>query len=72
MDNLEEREKIIILFENYHNFLTQTQKQAIHLHLIEDISYREIADIMATSRQASYDAVQKGIAKLKKIFNNMN
>lgn len=65
--DLEQREHITMLFEKYQKFLSQGQKQALHLTLIEDLSLREIADIQATSRQAVHDAIKKGIEKLKEI-----
>jgi predicted DNA-binding protein YlxM (UPF0122 family) len=64
---------LIELFENYKNFLTQTQKQTMHLYLIEDLSLREIADILVSTRQAIHDAIKKTEKKLlsidKKIKN---
>lgn len=64
---LDEREKFVSLYETYQGLLTQTQKQVLHLLLIEDLSLGEIADILATTRQAVNDAVQKGKKKLLKI-----
>ena len=64
---LDEREKITSLYETYQGLLTQTQKQVLHLLLMEDLSLGEIAEILATSRQAVNDAVQKGKKKLLKI-----
>ena len=64
--NLNEREELIIKFEKYKNLLTQTQRQAFHFHYIEDLSFAEIATIVATTRQAVNDAVRKTIKKLNK------
>ena len=64
--NLNEREKYISLFEKYGETLTQTQKQAFHLHYIEDLSLAEISEITATSRSAAQDAIKKAKAKLEK------
>ncbi|MCP4336318.1 MAG: hypothetical protein GY679_00510 [Mycoplasma sp.] len=66
MINLEHREKILILFDKYKNFLTQTQKQAIQLYHIEDLTLSEVANIVATTRSAIHDAIKKGE---KKLFN---
>ena len=69
---LDEREKILILFDKYSSFLTKTQKQAIHLHLIEDLSLLEVSLIVATTRQSISDAILKGVKKLKNIDYKMN
>lgn len=72
MNKLEERLKIIDLYEKYSSFLTQTQKQAIHLHYIEDLSFSEIGEIVATTRSAVNDAIKKGVKKLFDISIKMN
>lgn len=64
LESLEEREKLINLFEKYGNLLPQSQKQVFQLYFIEDISQVEIADIIATSRQAVNDALKKSTIKL--------
>lgn len=64
---LEEREQLTTLFEQYGKLLTQVQSQAMHLYLVEDLSLQEVADVLATSRQAVNDAIKKGKAKLFKI-----
>lgn len=63
----EERDELAQLFETYGALLTQTQKQALYLKLIEDLSLGEIAEELAVSRQAVNDAINKGKAKLLKI-----
>ncbi len=72
MNSLEERERILDLFDKYQNFLTQTQKQAIHLCYIEDLSLAEAANIVATTRSAIHDAINKGKKKLESIDKKMN
>lgn len=69
--NLDKREELIDLFEKYKGFLTQTQSQAMHLYLIEDLSLGEIAEIIATSRQAVHDAIKKAEVKLNKTQEKM-
>jgi len=64
--NLESREVYTELFEEYGPVLSQRQKQVMHLYLLEDLSLVEIADIMATTRQAVNDALRKGQKKLDK------
>ncbi|MCS4536963.1 MULTISPECIES: sigma factor-like helix-turn-helix DNA-binding protein [unclassified Mycoplasma] len=67
INNIEEREHYIGLYEKYQNLLTQTQKQAFRLYFYENLSYQEIADITATTRTAAYDSVKKALKKLTKI-----
>ena len=69
--NLDKRDELAALFEKYQNFLTQSQKQSLHLYLIEDLSLAEIANILATSRQAVHDSIKKGIIKLYKTDERM-
>lgn len=69
--NLDKRDELLVLFEKYQNFLTQTQKQAMHLYLVEDLSLREVSDILAVSRQSVHDAIKKGEAKLQSIEEKM-
>lgn len=64
---LDEREKTAILFDKYKNLLSQSQRQALQLYLFEDLTLSEIADVLATSRQAVYDSVRKGKTKLLKL-----
>lgn len=70
--NLNERDELIELFEKYQGLLTQSQKQAMHLYLIEDLSLAEVAEELATTRQAVHDAINKGKAKLIKIKQSLN
>lgn len=72
MISLEEREEIILLLETYGNLLTQTQKQALHLHFVEDLSLAEIGAILAVSRQAVHDAINKAKKKLLSIQDKVN
>lgn len=72
MNNLNDREEILKLFDKYSLFLTQNQRQAIHLHLIEDLSLLEVSFIVAATRQSISDAISKGIKKLKTIHLKMN
>ncbi|AZZ65272.1 hypothetical protein DMC14_000430 [Metamycoplasma phocicerebrale] len=64
MENIEERNKIIDLFDKYGELLAQSQKQALYLHLIEDLSFSEIGVELAMTRAGAYDAVKKAKQKL--------
>ncbi|NQZ66255.1 MAG: hypothetical protein HRT99_03510 [Mycoplasmatales bacterium] len=65
--NLDKRDELINLFDKYKGFLTQSQRQTLHLYLIEDLSFTEIAEILATTRQAIYDSIKKAENKLNKV-----
>ncbi|WP_120160782.1 sigma factor-like helix-turn-helix DNA-binding protein [Mycoplasmopsis bovirhinis] len=65
--DLDKIQEYTVLYEQYKNLLTQTQRQVFELYYYQDLSYSEIAKIMATSRSAAYDAVKKALAKLTKL-----
>ncbi|VEU70103.1 sigma factor-like helix-turn-helix DNA-binding protein [Mycoplasmopsis glycophila] len=71
-DSIEKVEKYIELFEKYKNFLTQNQSQVFQLYFYEDLSYAEIAEILATTRSNAFDTLKKAITKLEKIENKLN
>ncbi|CRH47024.1 hypothetical protein [Mycoplasmopsis arginini] len=72
MEDIEEREKIIELYEKYGQLLAQSQKQALHLHLIEDLSFAEIGSELAMSRAGAFDAVKKAKQKLILLDKKLN
>jgi len=65
-----ERDNLIKAFLEFDFVLTQNQKQIMHLHYIEDLSMREIAEIVATTRSAVFDAIDKSRKKLKPFINS--
>lgn len=69
--NLDKRDELLDLFEKYQNFLSQGQRQALHLYLFEDLSLAEIGEILAMTRQGVHDAIKKGEAKLNKVNQKM-
>lgn len=69
--NLDKRDELIELYDMYKGFLTQGQMQVMHLYLIEDLSLSEIAEILATTRQATHDSIKKGKEKLLKVKDKM-
>ncbi|MEA4115631.1 hypothetical protein VBM87_02450 [Mycoplasma sp. 744] len=71
LSDIDQREELILLFEKYNHFLTQTQKQTFMLYFLENLSYMEIANITATTRTAAYDSVHKAINNLRKIHNKL-
>ncbi|MCR8613347.1 MAG: hypothetical protein NC236_02590 [Mycoplasma sp.] len=72
MKSLEERNRVVELFDKYKGFLTQTQRQAIHLYFLEDLTMSEISEITASSRAAINDAIKKAIAKLEDTERKIN
>ncbi|MGL5205301.1 MAG: sigma factor-like helix-turn-helix DNA-binding protein [Metamycoplasmataceae bacterium] len=70
MSNSLEREELIKTFLKYDFVLTQTQKQIMHLYYIEDLSISEISEIVATTRSAVFDALDKARKKLKPFINS--
>ena len=68
---IDERIQMSELLDQYGGLLTQVQKQTLQLYLIEDLSLGEIADVLATSRQAVNDAIRKAKVKLLKISESV-
>ncbi|QIW62090.1 sigma factor-like helix-turn-helix DNA-binding protein [Mycoplasmopsis gallinacea] len=69
--SLENLHRYSVLFEKYKNFLTQNQRQVFELYFYNDLSYAEVAEILATTRTNAYDTVKKAIAKLEKLDEKM-
>ncbi|MDZ7293693.1 sigma factor-like helix-turn-helix DNA-binding protein [Mycoplasmopsis pulmonis] len=63
-DLVENREKIIELFEKFGLLLSKGQKLTLELYLIEDLSMNEIADELSISKSAVHDSIKKGVQKL--------
>ncbi|VEU74945.1 Sigma-70, region 4 [Mycoplasmopsis citelli] len=60
-------QKYTLLYEKYGFMLTKVQQQAFELYFYKDLSYTEVAEILATTRSSVYDAVDKAFKKLDKI-----
>ncbi|WP_322900640.1 sigma factor-like helix-turn-helix DNA-binding protein [Mycoplasmopsis felis] len=69
---LEYLAKYQTLFEKYKNLLTQNQLQVFELYFYKDLSYGEIAEIIATTRTAVYDTVKKTLKKLDVLDSKIN
>ncbi|VEU59672.1 helix-turn-helix domain-containing protein [Mesomycoplasma neurolyticum] len=61
----------IDLYSKYYKFLTQSQRQVFELYFLEGFTISKIADIIVTTRQATYDSLKKAKEKLIKIFEKM-
>ncbi|MGZ9800854.1 sigma factor-like helix-turn-helix DNA-binding protein [Mycoplasma sp. AC1221] len=70
--SLENLTKYSKLFEKYRNFLTQNQQQLFQLYFYQDLSYAEIAEIVATTRTSIYDTIKHTIQKLDKLEEKMH
>ncbi|MGZ9755761.1 sigma factor-like helix-turn-helix DNA-binding protein [Mycoplasma sp. 6243] len=70
--SLENLTKYSKLFEKYRNFLTQNQQQLFQLYFYQDLSYAEVAEIVATTRTSVYDTIKHTIQKLDKLEEKMH
>ncbi|MFV8401085.1 sigma factor-like helix-turn-helix DNA-binding protein [Mycoplasma sp. 005V] len=64
--SIENIERYTALFDKYGKLLTQNQQQVFRLYYEQDLSYAEVAEILATTRSAAYDALNKAIKNLLK------
>ncbi|WP_406614873.1 sigma factor-like helix-turn-helix DNA-binding protein [Mycoplasmopsis hyopharyngis] len=64
--DLEVRELYIELFEKYGSLLTPSQQSIFKLYFYENLSYSEIANIIATTRTSVYDSLKKAMKNLDK------
>ncbi|MGZ9756834.1 sigma factor-like helix-turn-helix DNA-binding protein [Mycoplasma sp. 394] len=70
--SLENLTKYSKLFEKYRNFLTQNQQQLFQLYFYQDLSYAEVAEIVATTRTSVYDTIKHTLQKLDKLEEKMH
>ncbi|MGZ9797376.1 sigma factor-like helix-turn-helix DNA-binding protein [Mycoplasma sp. 4013] len=70
--SLESLTKYSKLFEKYRNFLTQNQQQLFQLYFYQDLSYAEVAEIVATTRTSVYDTIKHTLQKLDKLEEKMH
>ena len=61
---LTRRLNIAELYDLYGSLLTEKQREALKLHIFEDQSLGEIAEMEKTSRQAVHDTVRRAILAL--------
>lgn len=61
---IEDRTKIIMLYDFYGALLTQIQGEYIQRHYLEDCSLTEIAEEYQVSRQAVHDALKRTVLLL--------
>lgn len=70
-NSIEEINKYGELLDKYSFVLSKTQEQIMKLYYYENLSIKEISEIVATTRSAVFDALKKGRLKLDK-FENIN
>lgn len=66
---LEKREKYVSTLLKYEKFLSKSQVQVLKLYFYEDLSLQEIANELAITRSAVFDALKKGKAKLDQFID---
>ncbi len=59
------------LFDAYGSLLTKKQREILNLYFFDDLSYTEIADLLAISKQAVHDAINKSLKKLNNFEENI-
>ena len=69
MNELDEREELIKLYDIYEGLLTDKQRQYFEAYYFDDFSLAEIADNFDVSRNAVFDQIKKTVANLKKYEN---
>ena len=63
--DIDRRGDTLALLDVYGNLLTDAQREALRLHLVEDWSYAEMALAQGVSRAAVYDLVHRGELALR-------
>ena len=65
MIDLEKREQIIMLYDEYKKLLTVKQQEYFEMYYFEDYSLSEIASFCNVSRNAIFDQLKKTISNLE-------
>ena len=68
---LEQREEIIEYLDAYERLLSPKQIRTLNSYFRYDLSLGEIAEEEGVSRAAVHDALSKGVAKLRKIEDDV-
>ncbi|UUD36882.1 Sigma-70, region 4 [Mycoplasmopsis californica] len=69
--NIDDRTKLLELWDKYKNFLTDKQQEIFEMYLIDDLTYGEIGKVLGTTRANAYDAIKKAKQKLIEIENKL-
>jgi predicted DNA-binding protein YlxM (UPF0122 family) len=54
-----------LLYDFYGDLLTERQRTAFELHVHQDLSYAEMADLLGVSRAAAADLVRRALVALE-------
>lgn len=60
-----------LLLDLYGSLLTKRQQEILSLYFQEDLSYSEISEELAISRQSVMDSVHKGLKQLERFEENI-
>lgn len=63
-DQIEHRVMLSRLFDIYEPVLTEKQREAFRLHVLEDWSLSEVAERLEVTRQGAHDLVQRARDRL--------
>lgn len=72
MDELDKREELISLFDNYSSLLTDKQKMYFEAYYYDDWSLAEIAENYNISRNAVFDQIKKTISILNRYEESLH
>jgi len=61
---IEDRNKLINLYDTYGKLLSSKEEQVMEIYLNQDLGESEIAELSGESRQSVYDALKKAKIKL--------
>ncbi len=65
LDSLTERDHRVRLLERYGPLLSDLQREVLDLHLLQDWSLAEVAEVRGTSRAAVHDIVRRATLQLE-------
>lgn len=68
---LKKTEEVNLLLDFYENLLTSKQQEVLRLYYKEDLSLREIAELLNNTHASIYDTIKRSEAKLLKYESNL-
>ncbi len=70
-DGLDNRLRVIHLFDAYGTLLTENQQRLMRFYYHDDLSLGEIAERLQVTRQAVYDGLQRSVAELARLERHL-
>lgn len=61
-----------LLFDFYGDLLTDKQRDILRMHLVEDLSLSEIADLRGISRQGASDTIHRGLELMEQMEEKLH